>query len=253
MAGHSHWAGIKFKKGTADAKKGRVFSKLANQIMLAARTGGPHIESNLRLKFAVDKAKAANIPKDNIERAIKKGIGELPGITLEETTYEGYGPGGVAIMLQILTDNRNRTAGEIRRIFQAKGGNLGSAGCVSWMFTPKALLVVQAQDADEERLLEVALDAGAEDVKHEGDLFEITGSPDSLYQIKSMLEKSGFTVKGAEITRAPNSLVPLDESTGKKVLGLIEALEEHDDVQAAFANYDIPEATMTKIAAQMEK
>jgi YebC/PmpR family DNA-binding regulatory protein len=253
MAGHSHWAGIKYKKGTADAKKGRVFSKLANQIMLAARTGGPTIDSNMRLKVAVDKAKAVNMPKDNIERAIKKGIGELPGVTLEEVTYEGYGPGGVAIMLQILTDNRNRTAGEIRRIFQAKGGNLGSAGCVSWMFTPKALLVVQAQDTDEERLLEVALEAGAEDVKHEGDLFEITSSPDSLYQIKSTLEKDGFTVKGAEITRAPNSLVPLDEGTGKKVLDLIAALEEHDDVQSVFANYDIPEVTMVKIAAQMEK
>lgn len=253
MAGHSHWAGIKFKKGVADAKKGRVFSKLANQIVLAARTGGAKIESNLRLKVAVDNARAANMPKDNIERAIKKGVGELPGVTLEEMTYEGYGPGGVAVMLQILTDNRNRTAGEIRRIFQGRGGNLGSAGCVSWMFTPKALLVVQAQDADEEKLLEVALDSGAEDVKHEGDLFEITGSPDSLYQIKSALEKNGFTIKGAEITRAPNSLVPLDEATGRKVLDLIAALEEHEDVQAAFANYDIPEAVMTKIAAQIEK
>jgi YebC/PmpR family DNA-binding regulatory protein len=253
VAGHSHWAGIKFKKGVADAKKGRVFSKLANQIVLAARTGGAKIESNLRLKVAVDNARAANMPKDNIERAIKKGVGELPGVTLEEMTYEGYGPGGVAVMLQILTDNRNRTAGEIRRIFQGRGGNLGSAGCVSWMFTPKALLVVQAQDADEEKLLEVALDSGAEDVKHEGDLFEITGSPDSLYQIKSALEKNGFTIKGAEITRAPNSLVPLDEATGRKVLDLIAALEEHEDVQAAFANYDIPEAVMTKIAAQIEK
>lgn len=250
MAGHSHWAGIKHKKGITDAKRGKLFSKLAKNIMIAARTGGGDPGMNLKLKVAVDKAKAANMPKDNIERAIKKGTGELEGVQFVEVKYEGYGPGGVAIFVEGLTDNKNRTVAEIRKIFEKKGGNLGDAGCVGWMFDKVGLILVDESRYDEEALLEIALDAGADNVESESGMYQVYTSPERLEEVKKLFEEKGVQFTSAEVMNLPQSTVPLDAKVGRKVLALLDDLENHEDVQSISANYDIPDEVFEELESQ---
>lgn len=247
MAGHSHWANIARKKSLIDNKRGKLWSKLAKYIIVAAKMGGGDPASNLRLRYAIDAAKAVSMPKDNIQRAIKKGTGELEGGNLDEVLYEGYGPGGVAVLCEILTDNRNRTAGEIRKTFELAEGKLGETGCVSWMFARKGLFVLPAAGVDEESLMEWALEAGADDVKHEGDTFEITCDPANFQAVADMLQQKGLTAETSEITRIPTSTIELDAETGRKVLKLMEKLDDHDDVQRVVANFNIPDEAMAEI------
>ena len=241
MAGHSHWAGIKHKKAREDAKRGKIFSKCAKHITIAARKGGGDPDANLNLKYAIDKAKQSNMPRDNIERAIKKGTGELAGGSLEQITYEGYGPNGVAIMVEVLTDNRNRTIGELKKIFERKGGNIGANGCVAWMFDTKGFFTVEEGSITEDDLMELVLESGAEDMDAEGGLFQIISEPQVFDKVKTFLEEKGVPLRGAEITRIPTSTVPLTEKEGGKVLALLEELDDHDDVQAVHANFDLQE------------
>ncbi|KPJ58425.1 MAG: transcriptional regulator [Planctomycetes bacterium DG_23] len=231
MSGHSHWAGIKHKKGAADAKKGRLFSKLARNITVAARTGGKDPSSNVKLRYAIEKARAANMPKDSIERAIKKGTGELPGQVLEARIYEGYGPGGVAIILETLTDNLNRTAAELRHIFEGSGGKLAQRGSVAYMFETKGLFTVRCQDADEDGLMLLAIEAGAENMRRVGDEFEIICRPEDFERLKQALQENKILTQVAEITQSPKVTVDLDEAQARKVVSLLEALEESEDVQ----------------------
>ncbi|MBZ4687997.1 MAG: hypothetical protein PWQ96_1945 [Clostridia bacterium] len=251
MAGHSKWANIKHRKAKADAKKGKVFTKLAKEIMVAAKNGGGDPDSNIRLKSAIQKAKDENMPNDNIERAIKKGTGDIEGVNYEEVTYEGYGPDGVAIYLNILTDNRNRTAGEIRHIFSKNGGNLGESGCVAWMFEKKGYISLEMENCplDEETLMLTAIEANAEDVSVEDGTAEIITSPEEYENVRNALISQGvenFSV--VEITMLPQNTVTLnDEKTASQMLRLMDALEEHDDVQAVYANYEIPDEVMEKI------
>jgi YebC/PmpR family DNA-binding regulatory protein len=248
LAGHSHWSSIKHKKGAADAKRGKIFSKLARAITSAARQGGGNLEMNIKLQYAVDKAKAENMPKDNIERAILKGTGESSGNSeLFECIYEGYGPNGVAIMIEILTDNKNRTASEIRKIFENFGGNLGEPGCVSWMFQKKGMITVNVDDIEEDRLMKFVLDAGGEDLQVVGDEYQITCDTKDLNDIKNALQKEGINLVSAEISMIPNSFIELNETTGKKVVFLTEALENHDDVQNVYANFDLPEDLLEQL------
>jgi YebC/PmpR family DNA-binding regulatory protein len=247
MAGHSHWANIARKKALVDNKRGKLWSKLCKGIMVAAKSGGGDVDMNLRLRYAVDAAKAVSVPKDNIIRAIKKGTGELEGDNLEEILYEGYGPGGVAVLCEILTDNRNRTAGEIRKVFELADGKLGATGCVAWMFERKGLFLVSADKVDEDELLEFALEAGAEDVKHVEDKFEITCDPSSFGAVAAALEAKGLETEAQEISRLPTSTVDLDAETGRKILKLMENLDDHDDVQSVSANFNIPEEAMAEI------
>ena len=246
MAGHSHWAGIKHKKGLVDAKRGKLFSKLAKNIMIAVREGGPDIDANLRLRYAVDKAKEANMPKTNIERAIKKVSGDGEGSNFVELTYEGYGPGGIAIMVEIVTDNRNRTASEIRKIFENGGGKMGENGCVAYLFDKKGLLAVPVSGTNEENLLEVVLDAGAENMSQQGEMFEITTDPTGFHAVRNALNQAGLPVEVAELVQLPQNTIELDEEPGRKVVKLINALEDHDDVQNVYANYDLPEALLNE-------
>ena len=253
MAGHSHWAGIKYKKAQVDARRGKLFSKLARQIMVAAREGGGDPESNIKLKYAIEKAKAANMPKENIERAIKRGIGEsTDAAKFEEVIYEGYAPGGVAVLIQVLTDNRNRTAGELRYIFSKKGGSLSEKGSVAWMFDLKGMILVEKEKIDEDAILELALDAGAEDIKSEGDFWVVYTEPSDFEAVKDAFRKHGIKWKVAELSRIPKSSVKLNASVGRKVLELLNALEEHDDVQQVWANFDIPEEVMEQVAKEVK-
>ncbi|MEE9604928.1 MAG: YebC/PmpR family DNA-binding transcriptional regulator [Candidatus Scalindua sp.] len=248
MSGHSHWSSIKHKKGAADAKRGKIFSKLARAITSAARQGGGNLEMNIKLQYAVDKAKAENMPKDNIERAILKGTGELSGDTeLFECIYEGYGPGGVAMMIEILTDNKNRTAPEIRKMFEKSGGNLGEPGCVSWMFQKKGMITVNINDIEEDRLMTFVLDAGGEDLQVVGDEYQITCDTKDLNNIKNALQKEGINLISAEISMIPTSFIELNEITGRKVISLAEALENHDDVQNVYANFELPEGLLEQL------
>ena len=241
MSGHSKWSTIKRKKEKVDSQRGKVFTRLAKEIIIAARQGGGDLNSNSRLKVAVQRAKEANIPNENIKRAIQKGSGELAGINYEEITYEGYGPGGVAVMLEIMTDNRNRTAGEIRHLFSKYGGNLGETGCVSWMFDKKGLIVVDKTETDlsEDDLMLLALDSGAEDLKDEEDSYEITTTPDDLETVKEALNTQGIPSAMAEVSLIPQTTVKLTGDDAAKMLILMDLLEEHDDVQDAYANFDI--------------
>jgi len=249
MSGHSHWAGIKYKKAAADAKRGKVWSKLARMIIVAAKQGGGDPSANLSLRYAIDKAKAANMPKDTIEKAIKKGTGELEGTSFEEALYEGYGPNGVAIMVEVLTDNRNRTSPEIKRIFEKHGGSLGTSGCVNWMFTKKGLITVNTANTDEEQLLEIALSAGADDMQVSGDVFEITCEPGAYEELKKTLQEKEIPIEVAEISMVPQSTIDIsDEHTAKKIISLMEAFEDHDDVQNTYANFDIPEEIVTQLS-----
>jgi len=244
MAGHSHWANIQHKKGIADAKRGKVWSKLSRLIIVAARHGGGDPETNLKLRYAIDKAREVSMPKDNIERAVKRGTGELSGETVEELTYEGFGPGGVALLIDVMTDNRNRTIGEVRKILDRGGGKMGSAGNVGFLFERKGQIAVEAAGTDEDKLLEIALDAGAEDVKRDGSLFVITTDPTTFAAVQSALKEKGITVANAEISQVPKAGVDVDEETGRKVARLMEALDDHDDVQNVYSNANLTEAMM---------
>ncbi len=247
MSGHSKWSKVKHIKAREDAKRGKIFSKLIREIMVAARDGGGDPAFNPRLRTIIATAKAANMPNDNIDRAIKKGTGELGGVSFEESTYEGYGPGGVAIMMDVLTDNKKRTVAEIRHIMSRNNGSLGEGGCVAWNFEKKGLIMIEAPGVSEETLFDVALDAGAEDIRSEGDTHEIITAANDVMDVKETLEGKGIAVASAEITMLPKSTVRLDGKTAESVLKLMDALEEHDDVQHVYSNFDIPEEIMAKI------
>jgi YebC/PmpR family DNA-binding regulatory protein len=248
MSGHSHWAGIKHKKALVDAKRGKLWSKLAKAIIVAAKHGGGDPDANLRLRYAIDDAKAVSMPKENIQRAIKRGTGELEGASLEEVVYEGYGSGGVAILCEVLTDNRNRTVGEIRKIFELSDGKLGATGCVAWMFDKKGLFLIPANAIDEEKLMEVALEAGADDVKRVEDKFEVTCDPTLYRDVGKALAAAGITPEASDITRVAKNTVDVSEpETAQKVLKLMERLDDHDDVQNVASNFNIPEAVMKTI------
>ncbi len=247
MSGHSHWARIKRKKGATDAKRGQLFSKCARAITVAARNGGADPALNLTLRYAIDEARAANMPKDSIERAIKKGAGELADEKpFAAVLYEGYAPGGVAVLVECLTDNRTRTVGEIVRIFEHSGGTLGRPGCVAWMFAPKGILLT-APGVDEEQAMDAALAAGADDMTESDAAFEITCAPENLVRVREALEKAGIAVESAEVRQVPQNYITLDEATAPKVLRLMESLEDHDDVQKVHANFDIPAALLEKL------
>ena len=246
MSGHSKWSSIKHKKAAKDARKGRVFTRLIKEITVAARAGGGDIGANPRLRTAVAAAKAASMPGDNIDRAIKKGTGELEGVSYEEVHYEGYGPGGVAIMVQVLTDNKNRTVSEIRRLFLKYGGNLGESGCVAWMFDKKGLITIDKSHIEEDRLVSLALDGGAEDVREDDGLFEIVTLPEDFEKVRDLLEREKVVPVTAQVTMVPKSTVKLDEKRAEQVLKLTEELEDHDDVQSIAANFDIPDELIEK-------
>jgi YebC/PmpR family DNA-binding regulatory protein len=247
MAGHSHWANIAHKKGLIDAKRGKLWSKLAKGIIVAAKAGGGDPNANLRLRYAIIDAKAGNMPKDTIDRAIKKGTGELEGVNYEEVLYEGYGPGGVAVLCDILTDNRNRTAGEVRKIFEIAGGKLGATGCVAWMFDRKGLLSIPDDQIEEEALMELALEAGADDVRHEGSTFEVTCDPNIYSNVCDAVDKAELKTEVRQITRIPKDTIELDATTARSVLKLMDALDDHDDVQNVAANFSIPDEAMAAI------
>lgn len=243
MSGHSKWATIKRKKAKVDAARGKIFTRLAREIIIAARQGGGDPDNNVRLKTAIQRAKEANIPNDNIMRAVQKGAGELGAGSYEEITYEGYGPGGVAVLLDIMTDNRNRTAGEIRHMFSRHGGNLGETGCVAWMFEKKGLIVIDRSEnsLDEDDLMLLALDAGAEDFKSEEDSYEVITSPEGISAVKEALEQSGFRIEDADVTMVPQTEVKLSGAEAEQMLRLMDALEEHDDVQYVYVNFELDE------------
>jgi len=247
MSGHSKWATIKRKKAATDAARGRVFTRLIKEITIAARNGGGDPAGNPRLRTAIAAAKAANMPADNIDRAIKKGTGELEGVHYEEITYEGYGPGGVAILVDTVTDNKNRTAAELRHIFSKNGGNLGSQGCVAWMFEPKGLITVDASKVDEDTLMSVALDAGAEDIKAEDGEFEVVTPPSAFEAVKKALEDRKIPIVASELTKVPQNTVQLDAGHAATMLKLMDAIEEFEDTQKVYANFDIPAEVMAKL------
>jgi YebC/PmpR family DNA-binding regulatory protein len=247
MSGHSKWANIKYKKMKEDAKRGRVFTRITREIIIAAREGGGDPDSNPRLRTAIAAAKAANMPKDNIERAIKRGTGELPGVTYEEVSYEGYGPGGVAVIVEAITDNRNRTVSEVRYAFSKHGGAMGETGCVSWIFDKKGSINVKNEEVSEDDLLMVALEAGAEDVINYGDSYQVITAPEDLEQVKHALEQH-ITIEAAEVTLVPKNTVKVEGEKAKKVLKLLDALESLDDVQKTCSNFEIPD----EILAAME-
>lgn len=249
MSGHSKWATIKHKKGAADAKRGKVFSKLIKEITVAARIGGGDPNGNARLRTVLDKARAANMPNDNITRAIKKGTGDLEGFSYDEVTFEGYGPGGVAMLVETLTDNRNRTVAELRHLFSKMGGNLGEAGCVAWMFNKRGVLTFPKGPTTEEQLMTVALDAGADDIRDEEDLISVTTEPSSFESVKSACESSGLKPVEASVQMVPQTTVKLGRGDAEKMLKLMDALEDHDDVQNVYANFDIESKLIEEFAA----
>jgi YebC/PmpR family DNA-binding regulatory protein len=248
MSGHSKWSSIKHKKGAADAKRGRVFTKLIKEITVAARTGGGDPDGNPRLRTAILAGKADNMPADNIKRAIQKGTGELPGVQYEEVTYEGYGPGGVAMIVDVMSDNKNRVVSEIRHLFSKHGGNLGEANSVAWMFHKKGYLVVEKAKASEDRLLEVGLDAGIEDIRDDGDHLEVLTAPENFEAVLSALKAVGIETVTSEISKIPQNYVKLDSKHASQMLKLMEELEDHDDVQKVYANFDIEAKDMEAIA-----
>ncbi len=250
MSGHSKWSTIKHKKAATDARRGKLWSKIARDIITAAKRAGGDAESNPRLRLAIDKARAANIPKDNIEKAIKKGTGELEGESYEEVVYEGYGPGGVAVMVQALTDNRARTAPEIKKLFERKGGNLGPSNCVAWMFQQKGVMVIDRADADEDRLLEVALESGAGDVSTSEHIHEVTCAPPALEAVRDAIRAAGIAIQSAEVRLVAENNVVLTLEAARKVLDLVESLEDHDDVQSVASNFDIPDAVLAQLGAE---
>ncbi len=249
MSGHSKWSSIKHKKAAKDARRGKLFTKLIKEITVAARLGGGDVNANPRLRTAVLTARQNSMPADNIERAIKKGTGELEGVTYEEATYEAYGPGGVALLIQVLTDNRNRTVAEIRSLLTKHGGNMGAAGSVAWMFQKRGLITVERAGADEDRVMEVALEAGAEDVREAGDLLEVLTSPETFDAVREALEKAGITLASAEVTMMPSSTVAITGKPAEQMVRLLEALEDHDDVQSVSSNMDIAAEELERLSA----
>jgi YebC/PmpR family DNA-binding regulatory protein len=243
MAGHSHWSKIKRAKGANDAKRGKIWSKIARKIIIAARNGGDP-RDNLALRYTIDEAKAANMPKNTIENAIKKGTGELGGENYEPVTYEAYAPGGVAVIIEGLTNNPARTAPDLRSILEKNGGNLATRGAVAFQFTKQGVITIKSDAADEDRLMEVALDAGAEDVKNEGEVLEVITTPVAFHKVKEAVAAANIAVEAAEITHMPNSTVAIDAEPAQKLLKLIDALEDNDDVQSVSHNAEIPESVM---------
>ena len=248
MSGHSKWSSIKHKKGAADARRGKIFTKIIKEITTAARIGGGDPSGNPRLRKAIDDAKAANMPADNMERAIKKGTGELEGVVYEEVAYEGYGPGGVAVLIEAMTDNRNRTVSDIRHLFSKYNGNLGENGCVSWIFEEKGLIEVPLEEADEEKIMEAAIDAGAEDIKNAGDTWEVVTPPDTFEAVRDSIKNAGIAVERAEITKIPGNTVKLEDRTASTMLKLMEKFEDHEDVQNVYANFDISDEILEKLS-----
>jgi YebC/PmpR family DNA-binding regulatory protein len=244
MSGHSKWSSIKHKKGAADAKRGKIFTKLIKEITVAARMGGGDPDGNPRLRSAIAAAKAENMPKDNIERGIKKGTGELEGVSYEESSYEGYGPGGVAVLVECLTDNKNRAVAEVKHLFERHGGNLGEPGCVAWIFEQKGLIALDRDKVDEESLLELALEAGAEDVNEEETQFEIITSPSDFEPVKNAIDEASLPYTLAEVTKIPKNTVKIEGKKAQQMLNLMEALEDNDDVNNLYANFDISDEVM---------
>jgi YebC/PmpR family DNA-binding regulatory protein len=251
MSGHSKWSSIKHKKGAADAKRGKLFSKLSRAIIVAAKEGGGDPAGNLALQNAIEKARSYSMPKDNIDRAIAKGTGEgQDGSQFETVVYEGYGPEGVAVIVEALTDNRNRTASDVRHAFTKHGGSLGATGAVAWQFERRGVVVVPAEGVDEDELFLAAADAGAEDLEQDGDVFQVTSAPDALAAVRQAIEGAGFTIDSAELMMVPKTTVAVeDESKAKQVMRLIDTLEDNDDVQEVFANFDIPEQVLEAVAS----
>lgn len=248
MSGHSKWASIKHKKAAVDAKRGKIFTKIIKEIIVAARLGGGDPDGNARLRLAVEKAKSVNMPKENIERAIKKGTGELGGTAYEEFLYEGYGPGGVAVLVEVMTDNRNRAVGEIRHLFTKHNGKPGEAGSVAWMFEKKGLILVDKNDCDEELLMETALEAGAEDVQDEDEAWAVHTRPADFEAVKRAISNRGWRVVSSELTMVPKSTLRIEGKEAEQMLRLMMALEDNDDVQNAYANFDIPKEIMGQLA-----
>ncbi len=247
MAGHSKWANIKRRKGAQDAVRGKIFTKLNREIMVASKIGGGDQEANPRLRQAIAKARSANMPMQNIERAIKKGTGDLEGVNYEEIIYEGYGPAGVAVLVETLTDNRNRTVSDIRSAFTKNNGNLGESGCVSWIFHMKSYFVFAKEDIDGDQLVEVALEAGAEDINEEGSDYEVTGPPENFDALKNSFTENDLQFQVGEVTMLPQNVIKLDDKQALQTLKLVEALEDSDDVQKVFANFDIPDDVMENL------
>jgi YebC/PmpR family DNA-binding regulatory protein len=242
MSGHSKWHSIKHKKAATDSKRGAIFTRLIKEMTAAARNGGGDVDMNPRLRLAVSTAKASNMPAENIKRAIMRGTGELPGITYEDVNYEGYGPGGVAIFMRVLTDNRNRTVAEIRHVLSKNGGNLGETGCVGWMFDRKGYFVVEKAAMDEDKLMEIVLGAGADDMREDGSNFEILTTPENFEAVRAALESAKIATAAAEISMMPQNYVKLEGKSAQTMLKLMEALEEHEDIQNVWANFDIDES-----------
>jgi len=249
MSGHSKWSTIKHKKALKDQRKGKLFTKFIKEITIAARLGGGDVNANPRLRTAVQTARENSMPNDNIERAIKKGTGELEGVHYEEVQYEGYGPGGVAIMASALTDNRNRTVAEIRRVFEKHGGSIGTSGCVAWMFHKRGLITVDKDKVDEDRLMEVSLDAGADDVNDGGDSFEVVTSPESFEAVKAALEKAGVSTASAEVAMVPQNTVQVTGKEAAQTMKLLEELDDHDDMQSVASNADFPAEELEQLSA----
>lgn len=246
MSGHNKWSTIKHKKGAADAKRGKIFTKIIKEISVAAKLGGGDPAANPRLRTAVDKAKSENMPKDNIERAIKKGAGGMEGVNYEETTYEGYGPGGVAVLVEVMTDNRNRTVSDVRSIFTKCNGNMGETGCVSWIFDKKGL-IIYPKTVDFDKLFDAALEAGAEDVVEQDEQYEVTTDPSSFIEVRDSLAAAGFKFDSAEVTMIPQTMVKLEGKQAESMLKMIDRLEDNDDVQNVYANFDISTEEMEKL------
>ncbi len=249
MSGHSKWSTIKHKKAAQDAKRGKIFTKLIKEITVAARLGGGDPAANPRLRAAIDAAKAQNMPKNNIERAVKKGTGELEGVSYEEVTYEGYGPGGVAVLVETITDNRQRTVAEVRHIFAKRGGSMGEPGSVAWIFEKKGLIVIEKSKVDEDTLMDAALEAGAEDIQDSGTEWEIETRPENLEKVKKALEDADIEILSAEVSMVPSNTIDIqDEKQAEQLMKLMNALEDNDDVQHVYANFDIPDELLEKVA-----
>ena len=247
MSGHSKWSTIKRKKEKNDAQRGRIFTKLVKEITIAAREGGGNVNVNARLRTAVLTSRAENVPQANIDRAIARGTGELEGIMYEELTYEGYGPAGVAVLIEAVTDNKNRTTPEIRHAFSKNGGNIGDTGCVAWMFDQKGLILVTKEGQDEDEIMMIALDAGAEDIQDDGDTFDVFTSPSEFESVRSQLIENGIEPMRAEISRIPQSTVAIEGQEAEQLLRLLEVLEEHDDVQNVYANFDMDDKVLDEM------
>lgn len=249
MSGHSKWSTIKHKKGATDAKRGKIFTKVIKEITVAARIGGGDVDGNPRLRLAVQKAKEVNMPQENVTRAIKKGTGELEGVQYQEISYEGYGPGGVAIFMEVMTDNKNRTISELRAVLDKNGGNMGENGCVAWIFEKKGTITIMTSEKNEEELLELVMDAGGDDLQTVDDHYEITTSIETFESVRKAIENSGIKVQSAELTRIPQNMVNVEEKNCKSLLRLMDMLEDHDDIQKVYSNFDITD----ELIAIMEK